>query len=102
MDFTQEAVVFKMRQSLRIEFLLFRFFKVFDELHFAINDRHCRVPRNGVGKSAVCERVFWPVGAEFRGPFHEGSFRVLGSEFKRVFLARVRWAGTSSERAATN
>jgi len=29
------------------------------------------------------------VGAEFRGRVHEGSFRVLGPAFKRVFLVGV-------------
>jgi len=33
------------------------------------------------------------VGAEFRGRVHEGSFGVLGPEFKRVFLGGVSGGG---------
>jgi len=42
------------------------------------------------------------VGAEFRGRVHEGSFGVLGPEFKRVFLVGVSGAGTSSEWAGND
>jgi len=49
----------------------------------------------------VVKGFFGVVGAEFRGRVHEGSFRVFGPEFKRVFLVCVRGAGTSSVRATT-